>query len=423
MKSRLIIFFLIILLALTPTLPASAQQPIYMLADPPDSTRFPEVSLRLNVWDENGLPVSNLQAQDFFLQEDSGTEFHPSTVEEDLKANLEVMLVMDVSESMSYQPLTDARAAAIRFLDRLTPGDKAGMIAFSSGVDPAQLNPEREFALSEDLQPLYEALDALTAEGKTELYRAVIKAIDLMGDNNTGHQVILVLSDGRDESGDAPDEMLEAAVNANIPVFVIGLGGFIDEATLRQLTDATGGLYRQAPNSGQLAEIFNQMAALFKTQYVLKYTSTLAPDGDTHNVSVTLNKDGRTSNIALTLGPLPAAPTATVTSTSTPEPTPPPPTQTPSPVPTHTPTVTAVPVIEPTEPAGVLAGLTASQLFWPIVVGVLLLLGIAAAAIVMALRRRKPIEEVCARCGYDLTNHVGACPSCGETRRLKKVSK
>jgi predicted amidophosphoribosyltransferase len=60
--------------------------------------------------------------------------------------------------------------------------------------------------------------------------------------------------------------------------------------------------------------------------------------------------------------------------------------------------------------------LTASPWTW---VTALAVLGVAAF-LVFSRRKLKPAPEVCAKCGYDMTGRSGACPQCGETRRLPK---
>ena len=385
-----------------------------------DTTDFPNVTVRLNAWGPDGLPLAGLGAADFTLQEDGGAPFHPLSAVADSSAPLYVALVIDVSGSMEGQPLADAQAAAARFLDRLSPGDYAALIAFSEPVDtdPAVLDPARELDFTSDLTPLYDRIEALQAGGGTHLYNAAAKAVNLFQDVPAGHRAILLLSDGRNDPpgvGD-PAEAVLLAQAARIPVFVIGLGGAIDEPYLRGLAGDTGGLYRAAPTSAELADLFADMAALLKTQYVLTYESQLPADGSTHTLGLTLSAAGASAVAQAVMGPLPQAPAPTDTPippTETPTAEPPPPTDTPTATaeplpPTEVPEPTPAPVVEP------------SGLPWlPIGLGGAALL--VALVLFFALRRKpKPVPEACAKCGYDLTGVSGPCPQCGEMRRLRK---
>ena len=383
-----------------------------------DVTGFPDVTVHLNVWDSSGLPVTGLTADDFQVWEDDGPALRPVKVVEDTQAPVQVVLVLDVSGSMAGQPLADAKTAAARFLDRLGAGDQAALIAFSSPVDPdpAHLNSRRELGFTGDLTPVYEAVENLQSGGETALYNAVQKAVALAAAQPVGHRAVLLLTDGRNEPADVGDPVVGIALaqRHHVPVFVIGLGQDIDETYLQKLATETGGLFRKAPSSAELARLFGDMATLLKTQYRLTYRSALAADGKEHTLRLVVHTPQGVGEVAegVALGPLPQptptskpSPTIAPTATAVPSPTPLP---SPSPLPEVTPAATSA-VVTPSN----------GTPWWIIAAGGgLLLLG---AVIALAKRRRKQtVREFCAQCGYELTDHTGACPVCGSTKRLRK---
>ncbi|GAB4404234.1 MAG: hypothetical protein OHK0052_26820 [Anaerolineales bacterium] len=396
-----------------------------------DSTAFPAVSIRLSAWDENGLPLTALQAADFTLQEDGGAPFHPQQVLVDARTPLNVALLLDVSGSMDGKPLQDAKTAAARFLDRLTSGDSVALLAFNETLDPApaSLNPKFELPFGKDLKPYYDLVEGLESGGGTPLYEAVAKAAQLFPQQTQGRRAALLLSDGRNDPayrGDA-EAALELAKAAQVPFFVIGLGGEIDEPYLRRLAEETGGLYRAAPTSAELAQLFNEMASLLKTQYILSYSSTLPPDGKTHTLSVQVDLPSGALTVERELGPLPAAPVVASTPTVNAG-------ERLAPVPTVVIAVTQImagesptglpekrgEAEEPTAPAPAdAASAWGGWLLW----GGAALLGFVLLGIVWRSRQKaaQPAEEACARCGHDLTGKPGACPQCGDTRRLPKL--
>ena len=409
-----------LLLALLPAVRVAAQEPdssISLWVDWVDVAQFPEVQVYLSVWDQNGLPVTGLEAQHFELREDHGPVRHPSQVYEDTQAPLQVVLALDISGSMAGKPLEDAKAAAARFLDRLGPEDRAALIAFSSPVDPdpAHLDGVREVGFTRDLDLVYEAIENLQSGGGTALYNAAQKAVGMAAALPAGHRAVLLLTDGRNdppEVGD-PDLAITLAREHRVPVFVIALGQDVDEAYLRRLARETGGIFRSAPSSAELARLFDEMAALLKTQYRLVYRSNLAPDGDFHELEIRVRapQRGATAVETVRFGPLPAAsPTATPSPTPKPAPTP---TQTARPSP-----AVAVVVTPQVTPAS--AGPLPSERAWLWVVALAGFAALLAIFIRLRRRRRRPVVEFCAKCGYELTSHVGACPVCGSTRRLRK---
>ena len=413
-----LLIIITLLFSLFPALRAGAQSPgIFLHLDQVDASAYPNVSLSLNAWDASGLPLANLTPADFQLQEDSSAAFPPLSVEPDLQAPLGVVLVLDISSSMAGKPLTDAKVAAARFLDRLKPGDQAALVAFSDNVntDPSVLTPARELAFTTNLAPIYDLVDKLTAQGSTQLYNASSKAVRMASSLPAGHRAVLLLTDGRNDPANvgSPDEAIALAKTSNVPFFVIGLGDQIDETYLRRLANETGGLYRAAPSSSELARLFADTATLLKTQYNLSFTSALKPDGARHTLVLTLKKAGAQAETRMQFGPLPAAPTATTVASALPPtaiPTSLPPTNTPQPpAPTVVPTPTPQPFfsIERDWP-------------WALAAFFVLLLILALVFLPRGKKHPAPLPEVCAQCGTDVTGKSGACPNCGSTRRLPK---
>jgi len=390
------------------------EEDINLRADQVVTNAFPEIRMTFSAWQMNGLPLTNLTPQDITLQEDDGPAFHPEALTINEDAPLSVVLIMDVSGSMQGKPLVDAKAAAARFLDRLSGGDQAALVAFSHNVnpDPARLAPEREITFTQNLTIIYDTIENLTADGGTELYHAVEKGVRMAQFLPVGHRAVLVLSDGVNEPVDAgdPDAPITLARNNGIPVYVIGLGNLIDEPYLRRLAAETGGYFRLTPKSSELAQTFDDMAALLKTTYTLVYTSTLA--GAVDNAALTFSVESQGSKVLETvdLGPLPevqapepevAEPTAeVVTPTAIPEP-----------------TRTAFIV---TEPAPSSEGMLQSLPWWAWLLGAAVVI-LILAQIFKAIKKRKPTPEKCAQCGFDMTGKHDPCPQCGSTRRLPKV--
>jgi Mg-chelatase subunit ChlD len=369
-----------------------------------DMAGFPAVKVNLSAWDSAGLPLPTLTPENITLREDDGAAFRPDSVMQDPNAALWVVLAVDVSTTMKGDPLDKAKEAAARFLDRLDAGDLVAVIAFSSPVDPdpTKLNVAREIGFSTDRTPAYDLVQGLRAEGGTHLYNAAAKSVRLFEGTPPGHRAVLLLTDGRNEPADAGDaqQAIDLAKQNDVPFFVIGLGNQVDETYLRRLAGESGGLFRSAPSSAELAQMFSQMAGVLKTQYQVSFTSRLPADGAKHNLSIQINWKDQTGQTSLAIGPLPKATETHVLAE----------------VIATLPIPTDVPTLAPTD--------TPSQkqngISWPLIVGggLVLLVGL-----ILLLRPRKPAPkpEVCAKCGKYVTGLIGACPVCGEPRRLPKV--
>lgn len=404
MDKKLLAGLIVLLLLSTLIRPVQAQQEVAgILIEQVELKAFPTVAVRMSAWNAGGLPPADLKVEEILIQEGAATGIHPTSVQADTAAPVSVILVLDVSGSMAGQPLEDAKIAAARFLDKLNKQDQAALLAFSDTVnpDPAQLDPLLELNFTHDLTMLYDTVEGLQARNGTHLYNALSKAVQMTASLPAGHRAVLLLSDGKNDPAEVGnrDEAIQMARENHLPIFVIGLGSEVDEAYLRQLAAETGGLYRNAPRSSELAALFNDMATLLKTQYTVTYTSQLPADGRPYELTVALESVGLTAQQQVQAGELPVIQAAAATA---------------APLPTTVPTtvpVMAVPAAvtpPPAEPEPAFP-------WWTIPAGVLLLAGLIGI-----IRRRKPLPESCANCGADLTGIAGACPKCGDTRRLPK---
>lgn len=187
-----------------------------------------------------------------------------------------IMLVMDVSGSMAATDLEPnrivaAKAAAQEFLDSLPGRMRVGLVAFS---DYARLIAP----LTTDKQVVDEAIAGLRVRGGTAMGDGMAVALDQIELERQGGQrvpaTILVLSDGETNRGVPPDQVAQAAVAAQVPVYLIGIGTEegtvqrsgdqlvqvrLNRAELESVARATGGRYFQSTTSDSLEEIYRSV--------------------------------------------------------------------------------------------------------------------------------------------------------------------
>jgi len=268
---------------------------------------FPEMTATVAVLDLNGLTVPNLTKESFRVFEDThGASMLDAKAQVNTDAPIAVCLAIDISSSMAEQegkPIQDAKAAAIKFIDEsLGPKDKACVVAFNDRVNtdtPLVFDPAKELDFTNDKNALKNLINALVADQpSTPLYDAALKAIKITATQPSGARAVILFTDGKDErlsvdgtqiergSVAVPDRPITAARDAHIPVFTIGLGKAIDATYLQRLAEETGGRYQQTPTLDRLGELFGNIATQLKTQYMVKYISTLTPDNKDHTLQI-----------------------------------------------------------------------------------------------------------------------------------------
>jgi len=111
-----------------------------------------------------------------------------------------VVLVLDVSGSMSGDKLTQAKEGALKFIDTVSPNTHVGVVTFSSGVEAAvAIGP-----ITRNKFDLAGTVERAQANGSTALYDALKLAIQMVDSYSLAGEAIrgvVVLSDGASNAG------------------------------------------------------------------------------------------------------------------------------------------------------------------------------------------------------------------------------
>jgi Ca-activated chloride channel homolog len=152
----------------------------------------------------------------------------------------DIMLLVDISGSMIAQgKLRQAQQAALAFLDNMNPDNRVGLTVFGNEI--ITLVPLGNFRDTE--AQLREAIETLQASNDTELYTALVQAIEEMDQQpDTGRiRAVVLLSDGRNEGvgdktiEDVQQAIVESSESLN-PVIVVPVA-YGTEADIPKLRD------------------------------------------------------------------------------------------------------------------------------------------------------------------------------------------
>jgi Ca-activated chloride channel homolog len=188
-----------------------------------------------------------------------------------------IFICIDTSGSMQstdVQPTRAlaAKAAARAFVEEAPSGIRIGLISFSSSAAIVQ-------PLSADKPQVLSALTNVPApNGAT----AIGDALQLAAQNlpQRGHRVIILITDGVNNTGVDPSQVSEYLGQQRIPVYTIGIGtpngdvipgtneqASIDEDALRSYAEASGGSYSRAENAMQLRDALARLGRITTMVY------------------------------------------------------------------------------------------------------------------------------------------------------------
>lgn len=188
-----------------------------------------------------------------------------------------VVLAIDTSGSMAGAPLDAAKAAARSFVEQKRSEDFVAILTFASEVQVIQ-------GFTNNRQTLLNRIDSVTAGGDTAFNDAVIRAIRLFdAPTASGVQAnVIVLADGDDNASQATTGDVQAAITgSNVRIFGIALEApdFNPDA-VRQVAEASGGIFLQAPDPGQLASAYAQIQREINNVLVARFNADQTVPGE-----------------------------------------------------------------------------------------------------------------------------------------------
>jgi Ca-activated chloride channel family protein len=234
------------------------------------------VELYASVVDRRGRPVRGLDATRFRVVE----EGRPQRIERFAEVRdlpLHVALLLDTSGSMLQRMPVVTEAARALLARTVTPRDRVTLITFDS-------TPRMRVPFTGDPAFLANALQGLRARGGTALYDSLVFALEQF-EGIAGQRVLVVLSDGIDESSSATAaEVMELARRSAATIYTVGLetggasGPGLDRALLTSLAEETGGRSFFARRVEALEGAYAEIERDVRSRYLLSYYSSHAAD-------------------------------------------------------------------------------------------------------------------------------------------------
>lgn len=300
-------------------------QSFQLFLDLIETKDFPKVKIALRV-NDNSVRVGNLTPANFTVKENGVDQspFFLDCTEDSIRPPVSFMLLMDKSISMILDELdpnsidpdsTKFRAAKRMFSDfvvNLRNLDEAALISFARQITV-------EMSFTSDTSRLLNAIYQTKIAGGTAIYDAIVEGVKQVS-SRQNKKVIILLTDGNDNSSqNSITTAINAAQQAGISVYCIGLGADVNEPELRMIANQTGGEYFFAPTVKELAEIYNKISAsIFRGICNLSYISkNPCPDGSlrTIEISFTMNNQTVTRSAVYTAPYNPASVTFTMDAT------------------------------------------------------------------------------------------------------------
>ena len=235
---------------------------------------------------DNGPAIVGLGPSDFEVY-DNGVLQHVELVSFD-EVPLNVILTLDMSDSVAGDRLDHLRGAGAALLAALKKDDQAALVTFSQLVALGA-------GLTKDVAPVRHAIDEAAGSGDTALMDGTYAAITL-GESDAGRALVIVFSDGVDTaSWLSADAVLDAAKRSDAVVYAVSTRSRLEPAFLRDVTSLTGGRLFEVEKTANLGAIFVGVLEEFRRRYLVSFTPRGVEKDGWHRLEVRLK--GRRATI------------------------------------------------------------------------------------------------------------------------------
>ena len=257
--------FVRLLLALSVLPPIlSAQEPVFKFAVDVDL-----VELHVTVLDGMDRPVGGLKQENFKIFENRIEQKISVFKHEDIPLSLGLV----VDNSRSIEPRKQRLdAAALSFVRKSNPDDETFIVHFDDQVRLAQ-------DFTSVIRELESALAGVKPFGQTAIYDAVHLAIDHMAKARHTKKVLLLITDGVDNTSKRTlEETIDLVKRNRVGIYVVGLlsvsGGLPAEDALIKIAEASGGKAYFPNNVDEARLMIERVARDLREQYTLGYRPT-----------------------------------------------------------------------------------------------------------------------------------------------------
>ena len=179
---------------------------------------------------------------------------------------LDLLLALDRSSSVDFE---EVRGIARTFIRHLSPEDRVGIVSFAESA-------RVDLSLTDDKDQALQVLEEMEPGTLTALGDGLALGIDELAQHKRAdaYALLVVPTDGVHNAGREPLDAVEAAQEAEIPIYPIGLSSAARRQVLSELARRTGGVFYGRFSLDVLESLFRRVERRVVARFVL-VTETL----------------------------------------------------------------------------------------------------------------------------------------------------
>ena len=252
--------------------------------------RTDAVTVTVTVTDSVGRIITGLTRDDFEVFEDGVSQEISQFTADRVPVSLGV--VLDSSDSMRGEGMTDARGALDRFVGELLDADDEAFVA-TFNHNPRTVTPWRK-----PPSMLIRTLASMRPTGGTAIYDALVAFAPMFEQRSNVRAAMLMISDGADTASDRTlQQARETLRRSDAFVYAIAIDApdaristRVNPEALKEITGPSGGYTEVVRSAADLGPATARIADELNKQYTFAYVSSRPPDNTWRNIRVHVTK-------------------------------------------------------------------------------------------------------------------------------------
>jgi VWFA-related protein len=270
-----------------------------------DAENYPEITLYINVTDQNGNNVGGLEQADFKVTEDDAAVEIVDFAGIGEARPVDIVYVFDTTGSMSEE-INGVIQTSLAFADELESKGRdyrLGLVTFGDDIRGVYRSDDTLTDRAEQFKEWVSALTANGGDGDPENSYGALKRATQMQFRASAQKIFILITDApAHRYGDDPDggvsftdpdldpPRIQALLNdKSIAVYAITPA----MSDFTSLVDATGGRFYDLENNPDFTAIIGEIGSTIASQYRLTYRSPRPTyDGTRRNVQIKIGQSG-----------------------------------------------------------------------------------------------------------------------------------
>lgn len=220
----------------------------------------------------------NFKLEDFVIYEQNNNvweECHAESMNQ-IDGMLTMDIVADISGSMDYN-FYDMQCAIDGFVSQTYADTQLGLSTIGSIY-------ERYQGFTTDKNAIKNAVWDLECYGLTSLYQSLYSSVVYTA-SEEGARCVVAFTDGINEPYGAgydydAQDVIDVAQYYQVPVYIIGIGDYLDASALRTIAESTGGMYFDNMSVYDLQKLYMDIYNKQGQLYELAYKTQVSNDVD-----------------------------------------------------------------------------------------------------------------------------------------------